>query len=316
MRPDLRVDPASLGWKKVNGSTKQQPRTDERKAANAAPDPGGDWYDRALTGSKGQVRGILHNALLALREDPAWHGVLAYDEMQATALLCKPVPKFGKPPVPGIYPRPIRDDDVLQVQEWFQIAGIPTLGRETTHDAVDVRARECGFHPVRDYLDGLKWDGVPRLEGEEKGVGPDPLKGWLTTYLGAEDTPYTRAIGRMFMVVGRGPHPEAGMQGRLHAGAGRPPGRTQIDCLPHPGRRVVLRLMPENVASKDAAQHLRGKWLIEFARDARPVQVGDDGAEGFHHPRRSKITVPAMAARKSMSRASACSSAPPTSHNT
>jgi hypothetical protein len=246
------VDPASLGWKKANGSAKQQPRADERKAANAAPDPGGNWYDRALTGSKGQVRGILANALLALREDPAWHGVLAYDEMQATALLCKPVPRFGKPPVPGIYPRPIRDDDVLQVQEWFQIAGIPTLGRETTHDAVDVRARECGFHPVRDYLNGLKWDGVERLET------------WLRHYLGAEDTPYTRAIGRMFMVAAVARILRPGVKcDYMMVLEGRQGVRKSTACRILGGEWFGDSL-PENVASKDAAQHLRGKWLIEF----------------------------------------------------
>ncbi len=54
------------------------------------------WYDRAITGSKGQVLSILANVLLALREDPAWNGVLASDEMQAMVLLCKPVPRFGQ----------------------------------------------------------------------------------------------------------------------------------------------------------------------------------------------------------------------------
>jgi hypothetical protein len=41
---------------------------------------------------------------------------------------------------------------------------------------------------VRRHLDGLKWDVRQRV-GE-----------WLTTYLGAEATPYTRAIGRMFLI--------------------------------------------------------------------------------------------------------------------
>ena len=94
---------------------------------------------------------------------------------------------------------------------------------------------------MRDYLDGLKWDGVPRLEGEEKGVGPDPLKGWLTTYLGAEDTPYTRAIGRMFMIgqVARILKPGCKADYMLVLEGPRAP---QINRLPHPGRGVVLRL--------------------------------------------------------------------------
>lgn len=45
------------------------------------------------------------------------------------------------------------------------------------------------FHPVLDYLDGLTWDGVPRVDS------------WLTTYAKAEDTPYTRAVGALVMVA-------------------------------------------------------------------------------------------------------------------
>jgi putative DNA primase/helicase len=42
---------------------------------------------------------------------------------------------------------------------------------------------------VVDYLNGLKWDGTPRLDG------------WLSTYLGAEETPLNRAIGRATLVA-------------------------------------------------------------------------------------------------------------------
>ena len=48
-----------------------------------------------------------------------------------------------------------------------------------------------GFHPVRDYLDSLKWDGTKRIDT------------WLTTYGEAEDTEYTRAVGAL-MLVGAG----------------------------------------------------------------------------------------------------------------
>jgi hypothetical protein len=45
------------------------------------------------------------------------------------------------------------------------------------------------FDPVRDYLDGLRWDGVPRLDT------------WLIKYGGADDTPLNRAIGRKMLVA-------------------------------------------------------------------------------------------------------------------
>ena len=51
-----------------------------------------------------------------------------------------------------------------------------------------MRAREDSFHPVRKFLNGLVWDGTPRLNY------------WLETYLGSEPSPYVRSIGRMFLV--------------------------------------------------------------------------------------------------------------------
>jgi len=40
------------------------------------------------------------------------------------------------------------------------------------------------FHPVREYLDGLKWDGVRRLNF------------WLRDFMGVADSPYTQACAR------------------------------------------------------------------------------------------------------------------------
>jgi len=50
-------------------------------------------------------------------------------------------------------------------------------------------AQEHSFHPVRDYLDGCKWDGVPRV---------DTL---LIDTFGAEDSVYTRTVTRKTLVA-------------------------------------------------------------------------------------------------------------------
>jgi predicted P-loop ATPase len=56
--------------------------------------------------------------------------------------------------------------------------------KDRIFDAVNVVASANKFHPVRDYLDGCTWDGVPRVET------------LLIDYLGAEDNDYTRAVTR------------------------------------------------------------------------------------------------------------------------
>src|SRR5262245_58256886 len=89
---------------------------------------------------------------------------------------------------PSFKPRPVTDADVTAVQAWLQWFRFRKLGKDTTHQSVDKVARENSFHPVRDYLNGLEWDGVERL-GE-----------WLSTYLGAEQTEYSKGIGTMFLI--------------------------------------------------------------------------------------------------------------------
>jgi predicted P-loop ATPase len=63
------------------------------------------------------------------------------------------------------------------------------VGKEATRDAAEILAISNAFHPIRNYVDGLQWDGSPRLDG------------WMSTYLGAEQTPLNSAIGRIVLIA-------------------------------------------------------------------------------------------------------------------
>lgn len=63
------------------------------------------------------------------------------------------------------------------------------VGKDFFCDVVEDAARRDSFHPVVDYLDGLRWDGTPRLDG------------WMTTYLQADYSEYTRAVGTLMLVA-------------------------------------------------------------------------------------------------------------------
>jgi putative DNA primase/helicase len=58
-----------------------------------------------------------------------------------------------------------------------------------TFDALKMLCLNNTFDPVLDYLDGLVWDGRPRVDE------------WLIRYCGAKDTPLNRAIGRKVLVA-------------------------------------------------------------------------------------------------------------------
>lgn len=60
---------------------------------------------------------------------------------------------------------------------------------ENVRDAVTQLCLEHTFHPIRQMLDALTWDGNGRVDD------------WLVTYMGADDTPLTRAIGRIMLIA-------------------------------------------------------------------------------------------------------------------
>ena len=75
---------------------------------------------------------------------------------------------------------PLRDDAPRH-------CGLKRIARDTVHQAVNMRAHECRFHPVRDYLDDLQWDGISRVEKS------------FANYFGTKSfPPYVETISRMF----------------------------------------------------------------------------------------------------------------------
>src|SRR5262249_2509948 len=84
--------------------------------------------------------------------------------------------------------RAIRDADISVLQNRLQHVGFKRMGWDTIHRALEVISVRNKFHPVRDYLGGLRWDGAERLPT------------FLPIYFGTADGAYEREIGRMFMV--------------------------------------------------------------------------------------------------------------------
>ena len=185
-------------------------RRKRRLKSDAAP---AFWLRNCLCDDRDRIVPNLANLLVALRAAPELIDVFAFDEMLRAPILMKdlPVAPRGASANNEPLPKPVRDTDVSQLQEWLQHMGMPRIGKDQTHQAVDQRAQERAFHPVRNYLDGLRWDRKPRLNN------------WLADYLGAEAY---RLCGRNWSNVlcrdGRA-NLQARLQGGLHA---RPRRRT------------------------------------------------------------------------------------------
>jgi predicted P-loop ATPase len=184
------------------------------------------------------------NALIGLRA--VWPDALAYDEM-----LCAPMLMQALKGENGFEPRPLTDVDVGIMQEVLQHRGLKRIGKDAMHQAVDIRAHERRFHPVRRYLEGLEWDGAER-----------PL---FSTYFGAEETPYVKAIGRMFLIAMVARIYQPGCKADYMPVIEGPQGEFKSTACAVLGGRWFSDNLPDIGDGKDVSQHLRGKWLIEVS---------------------------------------------------
>ena len=214
------------------------------------------WLQACEKDGRDQIIPNLANLMIALRGDPDLANALAFDQMLQSPILRSPLPPApnGKTTGGGDFlPRPLRDADVSDLREYVQHYGLPRISRDISHEATDKRARELSFHPVRQWLDALVWDGTPRLDG------------WLARHLGsASNREYLSAIGPMFLISMVARIYEPGCKVDYMLVFEGPQGETKSQVCAIIAGEWFSDDLPD-LHTKDVKQHLRGKWLIEIA---------------------------------------------------
>ena len=219
----------------------------------AAPGGGGSGDDdprwqEAFIWSKGSIVPCVANVMLVLHEHPQWRGVLAFDEFAQRVVKRRPAPyEPDDTPMPGEW----TDVDDTRTAAWISRTCGFVPGSPLVAEAANEAAHSAPFHPVRQWLQGLVWDGTERIDH------------WLVDFLGIQPSEYITLVSRFFLVgmCKRVLQPGCkfdyclvleGPQGRLKSSALRVLGGewfsdTELD-LQH----------------KDSMSYIRGKWLHEF----------------------------------------------------
>jgi hypothetical protein len=83
----------------------------------------------------------------------------------------------------------VNDPALFRIREMIYDKFRIDIKTDIVYEAVRTVANHHRFHPVCDYLNGLRWDGVKRIDN------------WLTIYGGAEDNEYTRAVGALVLTA-------------------------------------------------------------------------------------------------------------------
>ncbi len=247
----LQVFAEAIGLVAEHGDDAIQQRLEAAAADPISPDETlsdqNDWLVQCDCKKNGEPIANLANLLIGLRA--VMFGAFANDDMLCAPMLTRSLVKGEQ----GFKPRPVTDVDVGLVQEFFQKRGLKHITKDTVHQAVDIVAEECRFHPVRDYLRSIEWDGEPRIAG------------FFPTYFGAGASEYTEAIGSMFLIsmVARVLDPGCKVD-HLPVIEG-PQGTLKSTACRMLGGEWFSDNLPDITSGKDASQHLCGKWLIEIS---------------------------------------------------
>lgn len=209
--------------------------------------PNNDWLNRLAVHPKtGKVLNTIDNIWLILENDPQLKGRFALNEFAGRGEILGVVPwdPRGK--------RRAWEDNDNQGLYWYLEKVYEITGAARVDGALSLHSNRHAFNEVVDYLQGVQWDGVPRL---------DTL---LIDYLGAEDTAYTRAVTRKAFT--------AAVARALKPGC-------KFDCmtiLAGPqgiGKSTLLNVMSRGYFNdslrtfegKEACEVIQGVWLVEVS---------------------------------------------------
>jgi predicted P-loop ATPase len=222
------------------------------------------WPDGTIKTSDGRPIQNVFNVAIALRS-PELDGLFTYDEMERKAKVTEALPDVfdGQEPRHNEFPYFFQDVDCIHMQAWFQTTGMISVTKDTVGCGIYLVARDRSYHPVKQYLGLLKWDGRRRLNT------------WLSRCLGVEPNGYHAMVGRKFLLS---------MIARIHR-----PGCKVDYTLVQVGEQgkkkstifsiLAGKWFSDNLPSlrneKDAALHLNGKWLLEIA-DLAAIRKQDE----------------------------------------
>jgi putative DNA primase/helicase len=194
------------------------------------------WRGQVQVGKQGPLK-CLTNLVLYLQNLPEFAGNFRFNELS------------GLVELGGL---PLQDCDYVDIRVIIEKAGYYP-DKSDVPIAVERVARDRSYHPIREYLDGLAWDGQARLDG------------WLTTYLGAADHALMRSFAAKFLIgaVARVFQPGCKMDTVLVLEGAQGLGKTTAVGALFGENYMTSSL--EDFGSKEAAISVQGQWVVELA---------------------------------------------------
>lgn len=236
-------------------------------------EPHESWKDGLRYQPRGGLVSCLPNAITLFGHDPAWRdgagSLLAFDDLAQAIVTTRPPPWTSDDAPASSDAGELADVDTVRAQAWLERVHLVKLRREAVHDALSVVAHRRRVHPIRDWLDGLHWDGVVRLGA------------WLSTYLGAEPSPVNAVVGRLFLTsaVARVYRPGCKVDTMMVLEG--PQGARKSTALRVLFGERWFSDTPLDLESKDRFVGLRGRWCLEMAELDSLSRAGVERIKSF-----------------------------------
>lgn len=220
----------------------------QKDFADVAAKPEDQLWVNQLTLNKqtGQIKATIDNMWLILENDPNLKGKFALNEFAGRGEVLGSLPWD-----PGEKHRLWSDND-NQGLYWYLEKYYNLTGNGKIDGALSLHSAKHSFNEVKDYLNSLYWDGVPRL---------DTL---FIDYLGAEDAPYVRAVTRKAFTaaVERALSPGCKYDTMVILSGAQGLGKsTLLDKMSRGWFNDSIRTFE----GKEASELLQGVWLVEIS---------------------------------------------------
>ena len=221
-------------------------RERQEEAAAEFGEAPSDWQSRLEIDRQGRVKDTLTNIAAIIRFDPNLKNIV-YNEFKDT------IDVTGSLPWVQVKPG-WNDSDLANAKVYFErVYGIWSPAK--FKDALlAVVSSDRVYHPVKEYLAGLKWDGKERV---------DTL---LIDYFGAADTPYVRAVIRKTLVAAVARIFEPGKKFDSILVLNGPQGKGKSTFFSILGMKWFSdSLSIADMRDKTAAEKLQGYWILEIS---------------------------------------------------
>lgn len=208
-----------------------------------------NWISKLkISPSTGQPLKSIENTHVALEGDPHLRGRIRMDSFADAIMGEAPFPWAPRDQEMGVF-RWTENDDAGLRSYLEKILGFRV--RDIVNDALVLCAAKNRFNPVVDFLNGLKWDGVKRLDS------------LFIDYLGAADTPYTRAVTRKAFTAAVARAMQPGVKYDTMPVLTGPEGLGKTSLVEKMGKDWFTNSIG-SFEGKEGAELLQGIWIVEL----------------------------------------------------